>query len=86
MYPKVKIIVTPIGRQGFIFGRGNQEISPLVLQRISKDDIIVVATRLKMNELKSLRIDTGNIEIDKKFKGYIRVIVDYNEEKIVRIV
>ncbi len=85
-YPHRKIIVTPIGRQGFIFGRGNQEISPLVLKKINREDIVVVATRAKINDLRYLRIDTGDIEIDKKIRGYIRVIVDYNEEKIMKII
>jgi len=84
-FKKVKIIVTPIGRQGFIFGRGNQEISPLVLEKVDKEDIIVVSTKQKLMETPFLRVDTGDEKIDNKFKGYMRVVVDYNEEKIVRV-
>jgi len=80
-----RIVVTPIGGQGFIFGRGNLQISPNVIRQIGLDKIIVVATRSKLLGLKSLRVDTGDSELDQQLRGYIRVIVDYREEQAVRI-
>jgi len=83
-YP-VKVIVSPLGAQGFVFGRGNQQISPKVLSRISKEDLIILSTKYKLSMTPTLRIDTGNSEIDEKFKGYVKVIADYNEEIVTKI-
>ena len=85
-YPAVEILVSPIGGQGFIFGRGNQEFSPEVLRAVGKNNIIVVATRDKMGSLDCLRVDTGDAEVDKLLGGYIRVLVDYNEEVLQKLI
>lgn len=78
---RAKIIVTPIGGQGFIFGRGNQQISPMVIRQVGLDNIIVVATKSKLSSLKSLRVDMGDPELDAEFRRRkIRVIADYNVE------
>jgi len=82
---EAKIIVTPIGGQGFIFGRGNQQISSAVIKKIGIENIIVIATKHKLNELKNLRVDTGDPALDRKLRGYIRVITDYREERVVRL-
>ena len=80
-----KIIVTPIGGQGFIFGRGNQQISPAVIKKVGKDNIIVIATENKMKNLKSLRVDTGDTKLDESFHGTISVVTDYKIEQTVSI-
>ena len=73
-----KIIVTPIGGQGFIFGRGNQQISPRVIRQAKLDNIVVVATKSKLDKLKSLRVDTGDLALDKELNARgIRVVIDY---------
>lgn len=83
---KAKIIVTPIGNQGFIFGRGNQQISPKVIRKVGIKNVIIIATRYKLSTIKYLRVDTSDESLDEELRGYIRVIVDYNEEKIVKVV
>jgi len=80
-----KIIVTPIGGQGFIFGRGNQQISPEVIRQVGIDNIIVIATENKMKNLKNLRVDTGDTELDAEFRGTINVVTDYKVEQTVPI-
>ena len=85
-YSRVKVVVSPLGGQGFIFGRGNQQISPEVLRRVGKENIVVLATRDKVRELKALRVDTGDPEVDEMLRGYIRVVVDYMEEAVIKVV
>jgi predicted polyphosphate/ATP-dependent NAD kinase len=80
-----KIIVTPIGGQGFIFGRGNQQISPKIIRKVGKDNIVVIATENKMKNLKKLKVDTGDLELDSDFKGLMKVITDYKIIKEVPI-
>ncbi len=81
-----QIIVTPIGGQGFIFGRGNQQISPEVIRRVGLDNIIVVATDSKLRSLNSLRVDTGNPNLDAAFREHkVKVVADYKTEYIMSI-
>ena len=77
---EAKIIVTPIGGQGFIFGRGNQQISPRVIRKVGIQNITVIATKSKLRNIQSLRVDTGDPEIDEKLKGRIEIIIDYNQK------
>lgn len=82
---RVKLIVTPIGGQGYILGRGNQQISPRILRLVGKDGLIVIATRGKMQRLRKLRVDTGDPEVDAALRGYVRVVIDYGEELVARV-
>jgi len=73
-----RIIVTPIGGQGFIFGRGNQQISAKVIRQVGLDNIVVAATKSKLDRLNILRVDTGDPELDKEFRARgVRVVTDY---------
>lgn len=82
---RAKIVVTPIGGQGFIFGRGNQQISPRIIRLVGLENIIILATKHKLKGLSSLRVDTGDAELDQALRGYRRVIVDYGEERLVPV-
>lgn len=79
-----KIIVTVIGGQGYIFGRGNQQISAAVIKEVGPDNIIVVATRDKILSLEygRLLVDSGDDELNQSLSGYMRIVTGYKEELI----
>jgi predicted polyphosphate/ATP-dependent NAD kinase len=78
-----QIIVTPIGGQGFIFGRGNQQISPAVIRQVGRDNISVISTEGKMRKLKKLRVDTGDPGLDETLRMGIKVATDYKKERVM---
>ncbi|WP_457752787.1 ATP-NAD kinase family protein [Thermococcus sp.] len=79
-----KIIVTVVGGVNFLFGRGNQQFSPDVLRHIPKENIIVVAAPSKVE--KPIRVYTGDREVDKMLKGYIRVKIGPWRDRIVKVI
>ncbi len=84
---RAKIIVTVIGNQGYVFGRGNQQISAEVIKRVGRQNILIAATRNKIDALEGrpLLVDTGNQEVNSLFKGFVRVITTYNSEVAAKI-
>ncbi len=82
-----KIVVTAIGGQGHIFGRGNQQIGAEVIRRVGTDKVIVVATRRKLGSLgrRPLMVDTGSREIDRELSGYIMVTTGRSESAMVKV-
>lgn len=86
-WQSVWVVLSPIGRQGMLLGRGNQQISPEIIRRIGKEKIIVVATKSKIQGIEGnlLRVDTGDQEVDRMLKGYIRVVTDYREWRLMQV-
>ena len=86
-YEKAKIVVSPIGAQGFIFGRGNLQFSPIVLKRIGFDNIIVVSTPAKIAATPLLRVDTGDAILDRRFidMEMMMVVIGYRLFRVVRM-
>lgn len=84
---RASIVVTVIGGQGYIFGRGNQQISPAVIRKVGRENIIVVASAQKLASLGSrpLLVDTGDEETDRLLEGYIRVVTGYHEQRLWRV-
>ncbi|WIV12973.1 ATP-NAD kinase family protein [Proteiniborus sp. MB09-C3] len=84
---RAKIIVTVIGGQGYIFGRGNQQISAEVIKTVGKDNIRIIATKNKLMSLKGrpLLVDTGNEEVNKMFNGYRKVLISHYMETVERV-
>lgn len=81
------LIVTPMGGQGYVFGRGNQQLSSNVLRRIDKKDIIIIATNGKLESITAghLIAYTMDDEVDEKLKGYYRVKIGYQREKMILV-
>jgi predicted polyphosphate/ATP-dependent NAD kinase len=86
-FNKTWIIVSPIGHQGMLFGRGNQQISPGIIDHVGRDHIIVISTPSKLKGIAGelLRVDTGDTQVDDILRGYIRVVTDYNEMRLIKI-
>jgi predicted polyphosphate/ATP-dependent NAD kinase len=80
-----KIILSPLGGQGSLLGRGNQQISPEIIHGVGIENIIVVATPSKLRTFSALTVDTGDQDLDEKLRGYIRVIVGYHETKVMKV-
>ena len=85
--PDAIVIVTPVGGQGFVLGRGNQQISPAVLWTIGVDRLLIVATEAKLAALggRPLLVDTGDPELDTALAGYRRVVTGYRHETVYRV-
>ena len=77
----VKLVITLIGGQGHILGRGNQQLSSELIKRVGKDNIIILSTKTKLKALEGrpLIVDSGDPELDKDLCGYYRVITGYHD-------
>jgi predicted polyphosphate/ATP-dependent NAD kinase len=82
-----QIIVSVIGGQGYVFGRGNQQIGPDVIRAVGRDNIVVVATQQKLLSLDGgrLLVDTGDRSLDEALQGYIRVRTAPGTSAMMRI-
>jgi predicted polyphosphate/ATP-dependent NAD kinase len=83
-----KIVVTPIGGQGYLFGRGNQQLSPRVIRTVGSDNVIVVATEQKIAALRGspMIVDSGDLEVNCLMAGYVRVVTGYRSSAIYKVV
>ena len=84
---KRHLVITVIGGQGHIFGRGNQQLSPDVIRMIPRENIMVIANASKMSALfgKSLIADTGDPVLDEELKGYFPVITGFGKKIMARV-
>lgn len=83
-YHPVKLLITAIGGQGHIIGRGNQQITADVLRRVTKQQTIVLMTPSKLSELahRPLLMDSGMPELDHLWAGLITVHTGYQQTAV----
>lgn len=83
----VRIVVTVIGGQGHIFGRGNQQLSAEVIRRVSRSGVVVVASETKLLSLHGgpLLVDSGDPELDARFSGYLKVVTGLGRRTVYRV-
>jgi predicted polyphosphate/ATP-dependent NAD kinase len=86
-WEKTWIVLSPIGHQGILLGRGNQQISPEIVRRVGKEHIIIAATKSKLQSIEGnvLRVDTGDADVDNMLKEYTRVVTDYREWRLLQV-
>ncbi len=82
-----KMVVTVIGGQGHVFGRGNQQLSAKVIEQIGQENIIIVASNEKLRSLdkRPMIADTGDIELDKQLAGLYPVVSGYQQKTLYRL-
>ncbi len=83
-HPRARLVVSPIGAQGFVLGRGNLQVSPEVVRRLGVRNLIVVATPAKLAATPVLRVDTGDEKLDAEIrrKEYLFVVIGYRTTKL----
>lgn len=84
---KTKLVVTVTGGQGFLFGRGNQQITPEVIREIGRENIIIIATKAKIAEFhhQPFLVDTPDQKLNQELCGYYRVVTAYGEFTMCRV-
>lgn len=82
-----KIVVTAIGGQGHVFGRGNQQFSPKVIRQVGRENIIIIATNEKLRTLdkRPMISDTGDSDLDKQLAGLYSVVTGYQQKTLYRL-
>jgi predicted polyphosphate/ATP-dependent NAD kinase len=84
----VRIVLGVTGQQGFLLGRGNQQISADVIRRAGREGLRVLATEDKLSTLSAaaLFVDTGDPDLDQELAGFIRVQTDKGRFMMMRVV
>jgi predicted polyphosphate/ATP-dependent NAD kinase len=86
-YDEACLVLSPIGAQGFVLGRGNLQLSPAVISKVGRNNIRVIATPAKLAQTPALRFDTGDPALDAVLAGdaYWPVIIGYHKQRMVRV-
>ena len=83
----VTLLLSPMGGQGFLIGRGNLQLSPAVLREVGIENILGICTPAKLLTVRRLRIETGDNELDAKFaeKRYLKVLKGFRTTRVLPI-
>jgi len=83
----VTLLLSPMGGQGFLIGRGNLQLSPSVLRKVGVEGVLGIVTPSKLLTLRSLRIETGDDDLDRDFseKKYLKVLQGYRTTRVLPV-
>lgn len=83
----ILLLLSPMGGQGFLIGRGNLQLSPSVLRLIGASNILGVATPSKLIGLDAVRIDTGDESLDEQFqtKRFVKILQGFRTTRLIRV-
>tara|TARA_B100000767_G_scaffold164473_1_gene154136 strand:+ start:319 stop:1455 length:1137 start_codon:yes stop_codon:yes gene_type:complete len=81
------LLLSPMGGQGFLIGRGNLQLSPTVLRLIGISSVLGVATPAKLTGLSNVRIDTGDSDLDQEFRErkFVKMLQGYRTTRVIRV-
>lgn len=81
-YPDAQVVITPTGNQGFLLGRGNQQLNVDVLKRLDKSQFVIIASQSKLRALEQrpLLIDSNDKALDQALAGYYPVITAWQQQ------
>lgn len=86
-HPDACLVLSPIGAQGFVLGRGNQQASPEVVRRVGIPRLVIVATPGKLRATPALRVDSGDHALDAELRarGHLPVVLGYRTSRLVPV-
>jgi predicted polyphosphate/ATP-dependent NAD kinase len=84
---EIKLVISVTGGQGFLFGRGNQQLSPAVIRAVGIGNIIILATKAKLNKIagRPLLVDTGERSLDLELEGLYQVITGFHDRVLYAV-
>jgi predicted polyphosphate/ATP-dependent NAD kinase len=84
---RTRLLVTAIGGQGHVFGRGNQQLTPQLIRQVGAEGMLIVATRTKLAALEGrpLRLDTGDPRLDQELSGFVPVLTGFEDRVLYRL-
>jgi predicted polyphosphate/ATP-dependent NAD kinase len=85
--PDAHLLLSPIGAQGFILGRGNQQASPAVVRKVTLERLVLVATPGKVRATPLLRVDSGDPALDAEVRarGHLPVTLGYRTSRLLPV-
>ncbi|MAH98904.1 MAG: hypothetical protein CMA12_06125 [Euryarchaeota archaeon] len=81
------LLLSPMGGQGFLIGRGNLQLSPSVLREVGSENVLGVVTPAKLLTVRALRIETGDDDLDSEFasKKYMKILQGYRTTRVLPV-